>query len=117
MIDVGRVCVKIAGRDAGKKCVVIEVVDDRFVIVDGGVRRKRCNTLHLEPLAQVLDIRQGASHDEVVAALREAGITVPEARKRAASRKPAIDATQAKAGTEKKARAPVSPKKAAKVRK
>ena len=28
MIEVGRVCVKIAGRDAGKKCAVIKVLDD-----------------------------------------------------------------------------------------
>ena len=27
MIDVGRVCVKTAGRDAGRKCVVVEIVD------------------------------------------------------------------------------------------
>ena len=28
MFDIGRVCMKIAGRDAGKKCVIIDVVDD-----------------------------------------------------------------------------------------
>ena len=33
MIDVGRVCVKIAGRDAGKKAVVVEKIEDRKSVV------------------------------------------------------------------------------------
>ena len=41
MIDVGRVCVKIAGRDAGKKAVVVEKIDSNFVLIDGQTRRRR----------------------------------------------------------------------------
>ena len=55
--EIGRVCVKIAGRDAGRKCVVVEAVDDKFVTVDGNVRRKKVNIKHLEPLADVLEIK------------------------------------------------------------
>ena len=29
-IEVGRVCVKIAGREAGEKCVIVEVIDDKI---------------------------------------------------------------------------------------
>ncbi|HDI12670.1 MAG TPA: 50S ribosomal protein L14e, partial [Hadesarchaea archaeon] len=44
VVDVGRVCVKIAGHEAGKRCVVVEVLDDTFVVVSGPkVKRRRCN--------------------------------------------------------------------------
>jgi ribosomal protein L14E/L6E/L27E len=34
MFKVGTVCVKIAGRDAGKSCVVVEELDKGMVLVD-----------------------------------------------------------------------------------
>ena len=74
MLDVGRLCVKIAGREAGSKCVVVEVADKNFVVVDGNVRRKRCNVSHLEPLDQKIDLDAGGSHDLVVAAFEKIGI-------------------------------------------
>ncbi len=76
MIEIGRLCVKIAGRDAGRNCVIVEAVDDNFVIVDGQVKRKRCNIDHLEPLQHRLPIASGASHEEVVRALEAVGIDV-----------------------------------------
>ncbi len=47
IFSVGRMCVKIAGRDAGRKCVVVEQLDDVFVLVDGNVRRKKVNVKQL----------------------------------------------------------------------
>jgi len=43
----GRICVKTAGRDAGLKCVIVDVLDDKFVLIDGETRRRKCNILHL----------------------------------------------------------------------
>ena len=74
MLDVGRVCMKIAGRDAKQIGVIVEVLDKTYVLVDGQVRRKKCNMSHLEPLSKVVDIDKGASHEEVVAALKKIGI-------------------------------------------
>jgi len=74
MLDVGRLCVKIAGREAGSKCVIVEVVDDNFVLVDGNVRRKRCSTSHLEPLTDTIEIKKGAPHEEIVAEFKKLGI-------------------------------------------
>ncbi len=52
----GRVCVKIAGREAGRHCAVLEVVDDNFVVVEGPeVRKRKCNVAHLEPLNEIVD--------------------------------------------------------------
>jgi len=69
MMEIGRVCMKIAGRDAGKLCAVVEIVDKNYVMIDGQTRRRKCNIDHLEPLMKVLDISEGASHDDVVSAL------------------------------------------------
>ncbi len=69
-MDVGRVCVKLVGREAGKKCVVVDVVDENYVLVSGPeVKRRRCNVRHLEPLEQKLEIGEGASDEEVRRAL------------------------------------------------
>lgn len=76
MIDVGRVCMKIAGRDAGKVCAVVEVIDNNYVLVDGETRRRKCNVDHLEPLMKVIDISEGASHDDVVSELKKLGVEV-----------------------------------------
>ncbi|OPY26733.1 MAG: 50S ribosomal protein L14e [Methanobacterium sp. PtaU1.Bin242] len=57
-IEVGRVCVKIAGREAGEKCVIVEVIDDKFVEVVGtSIKNRRCNIRHLEPIDQTVEIK------------------------------------------------------------
>ena len=56
-IEVGRVCVKTAGREAGEKCVIIEVIDENFVeIVGTNVKNRRCNINHLEPVDQIIEV-------------------------------------------------------------
>ncbi len=70
MVDIGRVCVKIAGRDAGKKCIVVDVLGKEMVMIDGETRRRKCNLAHIEPLDKKVDIKKGASHEEVMAALK-----------------------------------------------
>ena len=57
-IEVGRVCVKIAGREAGEKCVIVEIIDDKFVEVIGtDIKNRRCNIKHLEPVDQTIEIK------------------------------------------------------------
>jgi len=72
--EVGRVCVKLSGRETGKKCVIVDVVDKNFVLVTGpksvtGVRRRRTNVDHLEPTAEVIELKKGAPDDDVEKAL------------------------------------------------
>lgn len=74
--DIGRVCVKIAGRDAGKQCVVIEQIDDKYVLVDGQTRRRKCNVAHLEPTKKTLDVKSGSDHDAIVKAFDGIGIKI-----------------------------------------
>ena len=74
VIEIGRVCVKIAGHEAGKKCVIVDVVDRTYVLVAGPeIKRKRCNIAHLEPLPQKLDIAKGASDEDIKQAFEAAG--------------------------------------------
>lgn len=78
MFSIGRICVKTAGRDAGKYCVVVEKVDDSFVIVDGQTRRRKVNTRHLEPTQKTVEIKENASTKEVIDALSKAGFASEE---------------------------------------
>jgi large subunit ribosomal protein L14e len=78
-IEVGRVCVKQFGREAGKKCVIIDVMDKSFVLVTGpkkvtGVRRRRVNINHIEPLQVKVDVTRGASDEEVASVLESSGV-------------------------------------------
>jgi large subunit ribosomal protein L14e len=73
-IEVGRICVKTRGREAGKKCVIVDIIDDKFVLVTGpksvsGVKRRRSNIKHLEPTEKKIEVKAGASDDEVIEAL------------------------------------------------
>lgn len=81
MIEVGRVCVKIAGRDAGKKCVIVSLLDNKFVLVDGETRRRKCNIIHLEPLDKVIDVKENAVHDDVVKAFKSFGVALASTKK------------------------------------
>ena len=89
MIEIGRLVVKIAGRDAGNKGVVIDILDNNFVMLDGEVRRRKCNILHVEPLDTVLKIKKNASHNEIASALKELDIEVRSTKPKQKSQKPA----------------------------
>jgi len=72
VMDVGRVCVKLTGREAGGRCVIVDVIDRNYVMVTGpeeltGVRRRRVNLTHLRPLDETVDISRNASDDEIAA--------------------------------------------------
>lgn len=70
IMEVGRVCRIVKGKDAGKYCVVVDRADKNFVIVDGkGMKKSKMNVLHLEPLPKVVELKKGAANSDVVAAL------------------------------------------------
>ncbi|MEM1623262.1 MAG: 50S ribosomal protein L14e [Sulfolobales archaeon] len=79
VVEVGRICVKIAGREAGRKAVIVDLVDDNFVVVTGpksltGVKRRRVNVKHIEILDKKVEIPKGASDEEVLKAIEAAGL-------------------------------------------
>ncbi len=77
-VEVGRICMKTAGRETGKKCVIVDVMDKSFALITGpkavtGVKRKRVNLSHIMPLQDKLDLKKGASDEEVTSTLTAAG--------------------------------------------
>ncbi len=82
MIETGRVCVKLAGRDAGKHCAIVEVLDQNYVMIDGNVRRRKCNLKHLILLDKKVKIKEKAQTEEVKKALKEEGLVVDEKKTR-----------------------------------
>ena len=77
-IEVGRVCVKVAGRETGRKCVIVDVMDKSFVLVTGpkkvtGVKRRRVNINHVAPTENTVQIKRGASDEEVTQMLEASG--------------------------------------------
>ncbi|WP_457611716.1 KOW motif-containing protein, partial [Methanocaldococcus sp.] len=36
-IEIGRVCIKTLGREAGNTCVIVDILDKNFVLIDGNV--------------------------------------------------------------------------------
>lgn len=77
-IEVGRICVKLVGREAGRKCIIVDVMDKNFVLITGpkdltGVKRRRANANHVEPLEEKIKIKRGAPDEEVTEALKASG--------------------------------------------
>jgi large subunit ribosomal protein L14e len=77
-VEVGRICMKTAGRENGKKCVIVDVMDKSFALITGpktitGVKRKRVNLNHIMPLDDKIDLKRGALDDEVTSALTTSG--------------------------------------------
>jgi large subunit ribosomal protein L14e len=71
---------KVAGREAGKYCVVLKKMDNTFVLVTGpktltGIKRRRCNVEHLEPTQHLLKIDTDAPDELVIKAYDAIGLT------------------------------------------
>lgn len=84
-LEVGRVCLKVAGREAGKLCVVVKKLvgegakSESFILVTGpklltGVKRRRCNIEHLEPTQHIVEIKEDATDEEVIEAYKKANL-------------------------------------------
>ncbi|MCC7570394.1 50S ribosomal protein L14e [Candidatus Micrarchaeota archaeon] len=61
IIEEGRVCVKLTGRDAGKQVVITKVVNDKNVMIRSperqkGKKERNCAVKQLEPTPHKIDI-------------------------------------------------------------
>jgi large subunit ribosomal protein L14e len=82
MIEIGRACIKTKGREKNKKCVIVDILDDKFVLIDGEVKRRRCNINHLKILQQKIEIEKGAATEEVISKMKEANLLPQNFEKR-----------------------------------
>ena len=79
---IGQLCVKIAGKESGRYCVIVDKIDSTYVIIDGNLKRRKCNINHLELLIRKLDIKKGASTEDVHKSMEKEGIKVTKPRER-----------------------------------
>lgn len=88
MIEIGRLVVKTAGRDAGKQAVIIDILDDKFVLIDGETRRRKCNILHLEPLKDVIKVKKNASHEDIRKEFEKLGLKARDTKPKQKTERP-----------------------------
>ena len=70
-MEIGQVCIKTKGRDAGRSVVVLSKTKQGKVLVDGAKsKRKVCNVLHLFPINEIVKVKEDESHEGVVKALK-----------------------------------------------
>ncbi|MEA1993978.1 MAG: 50S ribosomal protein L14e [Euryarchaeota archaeon] len=70
MVEIGRICTKLAGREAGNRCMVIDVIDETYVLISGpNVKRRKCNIKHLEFHPELKEIEKDISDEEVKRAM------------------------------------------------
>ena len=78
-IQVGRIVVKTNGREAGKKGVIIDLINQNYVLLTGpktvtSIRRRKCNIRHIEPTDKMVTIKRDSTDEEVVAAIESASL-------------------------------------------
>ncbi len=84
LVEVGRVCIKKFGRDAGDKAVVTKVIDRNFVEVMTHTRPKnrKTNVKHLEFLSEKVDMKDSAALNSTLEiAPKETHAQKPHAKK------------------------------------
>jgi len=79
MIEIGRIVVKTAGREALRKAVVVDIIDKNYVLITGppslnGIKRRRVNVGHLEPTGKKMEIVRKATDAEVLTAAKAANL-------------------------------------------
>jgi large subunit ribosomal protein L14e len=84
LFEVGNVCIKLVGREAGHYCVVIKPAgkskeEKSFVFITGpklltGVKRRKANINHLKATGHKLDVQENATDEQVLAAYDKAGL-------------------------------------------
>ncbi len=134
VMETGRVCMKTAGREAGRYCVVLDKVDNDFVMITGPkaltkVKRRKCNVDHLEPLPYKLKIKKDSSDSDVMKeyekakVLKKLGISKPaekeikEIEKKKKEKKAKKEETRKRKEEEKKKSSKKSEKKPEKAKK
>lgn len=87
-MEIGQLCMKIAGRDAGKIGVIIKIIDKNYVLLEGQVRRRKCNMAHLEILPEKVNVSKDAQRAEVKAALKPLKIELIDTKPKKAGERP-----------------------------
>lgn len=76
LFEIGTITVITQGRRTGKKAVVVDIIDENYVLITGpkslnGVKRRRMNIKHLMPLDLNLEIERGVGEETVLETIKE----------------------------------------------
>jgi len=79
VLEPGRIVLKIAGREAGKYAVILDNIDDNFVLITGpksitGVKRRKCNIDHIEPTENKFSIEPKVDDASIENLWRSSGL-------------------------------------------
>jgi len=70
-IEKGSICIKTAGRNSGEKVVILKIIDDTFVEVEGvKIKKKKCNILHLFPIGKKIEVSEKITQEELKTRLK-----------------------------------------------
>ncbi|MAG20306.1 50S ribosomal protein L14e [archaeon] len=100
--EIGRIVLKTKGRDSNKPAVVVDIIDDNYVLIDGFVRRKKCNIAHLEPLDKTVKVKKTDKTESIKKILTKEGFKVKEKIIKKSPRKPKEEKKEKKPKKEKK---------------
>jgi len=73
----GRVCIKIRGKEKNRPCIIVDTIDKNFVIIDGLVKKRKCNIKHLNILDKMIKLER-YDREEIIESLVREGIVSKE---------------------------------------
>lgn len=85
---IGRLCTKLAGRESSRQAIIVDMLEGNFVLIDGQVKRRRCNLTHLELSPKQLPLQPAASSAEIAALFEQEGIAIKQQKSRNPGEKP-----------------------------
>jgi len=71
-LEEGTVCIKTHGKEAGRKCIVIDFDKKTGKITVEGpqVKKRKCNPKHLMPLKKKIAVKKGMKKEEIAKLLK-----------------------------------------------
>jgi len=66
-VEVGSICIKTAGREAGQKAVVLEEAKGGIVVIEGPyIKKRKCNIAHLFPTGKTIKVTKSMTKKELL---------------------------------------------------
>jgi len=66
LLEIGSVCIKTCGKEAGEKAVILEIINDKQVMVIGSkVKKRKCNKAHLVPIGEKISVTKSITQKEL----------------------------------------------------
>ena len=55
--EIGRICVKTMGRESAQYCVIVDIIDKNYLLIDGiKIKRRRVNYKHIITIDKQIEL-------------------------------------------------------------